>query len=96
MGEDNPQQDTPQLTDVPVVGSDANVSWTNRRFMAYIALFALVGLSLATFVIGILSLTVLEALVPIISVFTMAFTSIVGAYMGLATYSDKWLLTTRK
>lgn len=67
-------------------------NWANRRFMAYLSLFSIIGLCLATIVLGIISIKILEAMIPIISVFVMAFGSIVGAYMGFATYSDKWLI----
>lgn len=75
--------------------ADTNTNWTNRRFMAYVALFSIVGLALATIVVGVISIKLLEALIPVLSVYVMAFTSIVGGYMGLATYADKWLITKK-
>lgn len=88
----------PQTPDTPLQfteNADTASNWVNRRFMAYIALFSLVGLAISTLVIGILSVTVLEVMMPVISVFVMAFSTIVGAYMGLATYADKWSIATK-
>lgn len=86
----------PAVNAIDTSNADANISWKNRRLMAYIALFAMIGLCMATLVIAIISITILDALVPIISVFVMAFGTIVGAYMGLATYADKWQLSATK
>lgn len=90
------EEETAPQNNKPVSNNaDTNVNWTNRRFMAYVALFSLVGLALVTIVLGIISIQLLEAMIPILSVFIMAFSTIVGGYMGLATYADKWLITKK-
>lgn len=91
------EEETQQTTNIKALPSnaDTNTNWTNRRFMAYVSLFSIVGLALATIVLGVISIKLLEAIIPVISIFVMSFSTIVGAYMGLATYADKWLITKK-
>ena len=59
--------------------------WRNRRRMAWVALFALIGFGVACLILKIAE-TQLSLLINIVWICG----SVVGAYVGFATFDDKW------
>jgi len=63
--------------------------WTNRRRMAWVSLFFMMFLIQQTIFIGIgLDNAKLEALSSVINTGIFVLASLVGAYMGLATFAE--------
>lgn len=68
------------------------VRWKNRRRMAWISLFALVGqvaISLAIVIATDVPVERIKVLVELMSWPSLAFASIIGAYMGFTTWAGK-------
>ena len=63
--------------------------WTNRRRIAWVSLIALLLLVQETIFLGIgLTESKLEALSSVINTAIFVLASLVGAYMGLATFAE--------
>ncbi len=66
--------------------------WKNRRQMAWISLFALIGQVLASLaIIAFTDVTVerMKVLVELMSWPALAFASVIGAYMGFTTWAGR-------
>lgn len=61
--------------------------WKHRRRMAYIALYSMIGVT--SYALTLMPIQRLSATNEIISWFYFAMASIVGAYVGFATWSAK-------
>ena len=64
---------------------DTTTRWTNRRRMAWLALWALIGIGVSTL---FLDIGPPQSDVIIAVVYTLG--AVVGAYVGFATLDDKW------
>ena len=81
---------TTQTTNAPVFADDPNhpQRWMHRRRMAYISLYSIIATT--CYVLSpYMPLDRLTAASDVISWFYFAMVSIVGAYMGFATWSAK-------
>lgn len=64
-------------------------TWKNRRRMAYISLWAFILLIQEAVLIALFfPPTVLEGLMPVMSMSMFLLASVVGGYMGLSTISE--------
>lgn len=63
--------------------------WVHRRRMAYTALISMVVVTAYVFTPAV-SIEKLKAVGPILDTFYFATASIVGVYMGAATFSGVW------
>jgi len=73
-------------------GEVTKVRWKNRRRMAWISLFALIGqLAVSLFVVVSTDVPVdrIKVLAEMMSWPSLAFASVIGAYMGFTTWAGK-------
>jgi|PlaIllAssembly_1097288.scaffolds.fasta_scaffold01438_4 hypothetical protein len=71
--------------------------WTNRRRMAWVSLITIIVLIQETIFLGTgLSESKLEALSSVINTGIFVLATLVGAYMGLATFAEAGFWKTRK
>jgi hypothetical protein len=79
------------------VHPDPSIRWGNRRRMAYISIIALIAMLIWTMGVGTYAIVVGKSLaevthiITILSTLAVGFVSIVGAYVGFATWGDKVL-----
>jgi uncharacterized membrane protein len=71
--------------------------WTNRRRMAWVSLITIIVLIQETIFLGMgISESKLEALSSVINTGIFVLATLVGAYMGLATFAEAGFWKTRK
>jgi len=79
----------PEVTDDPYLNKS---KWKNRRQMAWISLFALIGqvlASLAIIAFTDVSVERMKILIELMSWPALAFASVIGAYMGFTTWAGR-------
>lgn len=67
---------------------DPKVQWKNRRRMAWVGLITMVGVVLILLT-PFVTETRISSLQSVLGAFFFGMTSIVGAYMGFATWADR-------
>lgn len=84
------------MADETLLADDPNhpTRWRHRRRMAYLALYGMLGVTLAmlTPLIGIDRITALK---DVIDTFYFSMAAIVGAYVGFASWSAVWTRKTK-
>jgi len=78
-----------ETTDDPYLNKS---KWKNRRQMAWVSLFALIGQMIASLALIALTDTPIEKLKVLIEMMSwpaLAFASVIGAYMGFTTWAGR-------
>ena len=80
MDEGMPSAKIMQTADV------SKIKWTNRRKHAWLSLFALIGMSILTFVLIMLNYVNFNDAVPFLQTLAWAFAGVIFAYMGFTAF----------
>ncbi len=93
-----PESEPLANTDSVVESSEQiKARWTNRRRIAWVSLITIIILIQETIFLGMgISESKLEALSSVINTGIFVLATLVGAYMGLATFAEAGFWKTRK